>query len=162
MFHVSTPNYFQELLRIANLSWPSQQQLSLRKTNAHQPDAKWACIQMKRECKNSWLHEDSLTVCTPPQGTHSVRGPTVTRLYFVRFVSLLRLRLEKKTYTDTDSVTYWKLTRKITFKTGVDNSMSWTLWLCISWLHWSINVTHQKAEKSIDWTRSLRAFTVLF
>lgn len=44
----------------------------------------------------------------------------------------------------------------------MDNSMSWTLWLSISWLHWSVNVTHQKAEKSIDWTWCLKGFTVLF
>lgn len=29
----------------------------------------------------------------------------------------------------------------------VDNSMSWALWLSVSWLYWSVNVTRQKSWK---------------
>lgn len=87
---------FLGLPRSTNLSWPSQQQLSLRKPNPRQPDAKWACIQMKRERETAGYMKTSWLSCTPPEATHSVRGPAVTRLYFVWFLSLLHWCLKKK------------------------------------------------------------------
>lgn len=64
--------------------------------NPRQPDAKWACIQMKRERETAGYMKTSWLSCTPPEATHSVRGPAVTRLYFVWFLSLLHWCLKKK------------------------------------------------------------------
>lgn len=129
-----------------NFRWPSQRWLYVMKPNPQQPVAKRACIQIKRECETagcSWRHSAS-------SGSPLIHG---------WFLSSLHRRPQKKIWTVSRRLIASNMEDHFQDR-KVDNSMSWTLRLSISWLHWS--VAHQKAEKSIDWIWCLKGLAVLF